>query len=62
MLYVFGKYTGFVGEYTEILEKKKDCLIPKRQIKIIPEVSLPILLLLNYKFKIFFSEVIEVHL
>lgn len=33
-------------EYTEILEKKKDCLIPKQQIKIIPEVNLSILLLL----------------
>lgn len=52
MLYVFGKYAGFVGEYTGILEKNEDCSIPKQQIKIIPDVSLPIflLLLLNHKF------------
>lgn len=45
MLYAFGKYAGFVGKYTEIFKKKKDCLIAKQQIKTVPEVSLPILLL-----------------
>lgn len=44
-MYVLGKYAGFVGEYTEILEEKNDCLVPKQQIKIVIEFSLPILLL-----------------
>lgn len=33
MLHVFGKYAGFVDEYTEILGKKKTAWFPNNRLK-----------------------------